>query len=87
MRKSGVAAVEELYSDERNVSSLEGFTERFRQRFVELTYDVDSGVAAAAVRLLMRLLEVQAISWDKVYEVCGCAAAHLRQCSPASSRL
>jgi len=71
VRKSGVAAVEELYSDERNVSSLEGFTERFRQRFVELTYDVDSGVAAAAVRLLMRLLEVQAISWDKVYEVCG----------------
>lgn len=71
MRKSGVAAVQQLYSDEGNVSSLEGFTERFRQRFVELTYDVDNAVAAAAVRLLTRLLEVQAMSWDKVTEVCG----------------
>jgi hypothetical protein len=71
VRRSGLAAVQELYSDESNVSSLEGFTERFQQRFVELIYDVDAHVAVAAVQLLTRLLEVQAIGWDKVSEVCG----------------
>jgi hypothetical protein len=71
VRRSGLTAVQELYNDESNVSSLEGFTERFQRRFVELIYDVDAHVAVAAVQLLTRLLEVQAIGWDKVSEVCG----------------
>ena len=50
VRLASVNALLALYSDADNKASLQDFTERFRQRFAELFYDVDEAVAVKGVR-------------------------------------
>jgi len=71
VRRSGVLSLIRLFKDQNNVSALEGFTERFTARFLELIYDVDTGVAVLAVKLLQQMLEVQAIASHTIGDVYG----------------
>lgn len=73
VRQAGVRSLIRLYQDERNVSPLEDFTERFSRRFVELIYDIDTSVAVLAVKLLKQVVDIQAVSKDKISEVYGSA--------------
>lgn len=57
VRRVSLLAVQELAKDEEHVRSMSFFLSRFVKRFVEMTEDVDDGIAALAIKLLTQLLK------------------------------
>eukprot|EP00887_Chlorella_sp_A99_P000272 scaffold13.g272.t1 len=69
VRRAAVGALLALYSQRDNVGSLHDFTERFLQRFTELLYDRDEGVAVRGVQLITLLVQLEELPAENVREV------------------
>lgn len=81
VRSCAVSALLGLYSQHDNLSPLHDFTERFQQRFKELIYDVDEGVAVKGVSAGCLFT-----TWGRGW-VCGLAVrACMRVCARVLSK-
>jgi STAG domain/Stromalin conservative domain len=85
VRRAAVGAIHVAYKNQGNLNMLDEFTQRFLERFFAMTNDKDDKVAAAAIDLVMTLLQaglldendgqyVALLMWDKSDAVSTAAA-------------
>ena len=66
MRLAAVRAVRNLYDGDDYVSALQEFMTRFKSRIMEMMRDKDAEVIVEILKLLERLVEVQAVTMEEV---------------------
>ena len=59
MRLSALSALAQLYASEDNLAPMDTFSARFAERILQMTNDVDDGVVAKALVVLVALLQVR----------------------------
>eukprot|EP00118_Oscarella_pearsei_P026508 m.310008 g.310008 ORF g.310008 m.310008 type:complete len:1179 (+) comp49089_c0_seq1:111-3647(+) len=69
VRQQTVASLVNVFEDQEDFSSLSAFTERFKNRIVEMTRDVDGRVTAEAFKLLDQLVTMNVLEESDLQEV------------------
>jgi hypothetical protein len=63
VRLSALSALAQLYASEDNLAPMDTFSARFAERILQMTNDVDDGVVAKALVVLVALLQVRVDQW------------------------